>query len=72
MMNAPVMAPPPPTPATTLPKIRIELLGATAHIVLPSSKTRTVSKNVVLSGKYLYCPPFCLLALVRLRGVNAD
>lgn len=55
MMKEPVMAPPPPTPATILPRIRIELLGARAHIVLPSSKTKIVVKNTLFRGKYVYC-----------------
>lgn len=55
MINEPVIAPPPPTPATILPKMRIELLGARAHIVFPASKIKIVVKNTLFKGKHLYC-----------------
>ena len=57
MINAPVIVPPPPMPATTRPNIRVELLGARAQMMFPTSKTAIASKKVFLRGKYVYAFP---------------
>ena len=57
MMNAPVMIPPLPQPATTRPKINVSLLGANAQMMLPISKTSMDSKKTVFREKYLYALP---------------
>src|SRR5690242_15311736 len=57
MINAPVMIPPLPQPAMTRPKISISLLGASAHMMLPISKTIKLSRNTSFNEKYLYALP---------------
>jgi hypothetical protein len=57
MVYAPVPSPAAPSPAMARPKIRVVEFGATPQIRLPSSKTRTASKNVNFRGKYLYAFP---------------
>ena len=57
IMNTPVMTPPPPIPATILPKINISLEGAVAHITLPTSNIAIAYMNTVLRLKYWYALP---------------
>jgi hypothetical protein len=56
-MNAPDATPAAPKPAMARPTIRAVLLGATAHMRLPSSKMKTASRYVHFRGKYLKALP---------------
>jgi hypothetical protein len=50
-MNAPVITPPPPIPATIRPKMSISLPDAVAEITFPISNTKIESRKVLFSGK---------------------
>jgi hypothetical protein len=57
MMKQPAKVPAQPTPVIARPAMKASLLGAVAHIKLPSSKMKILSKKTYLTLKYLNALP---------------